>query len=307
MKKICVTGGNGLLGVKLLAEASGKYALVSVDLQNGPLFEFEQMEYVRGDITQRETISNIIADVRPECVIHTAAFTYVDRCESEKESAWKVNVEGAGNVALACRSLNIKMIHLSSDYVFDGEDGPYDENAKPHPISYYGRTKWESEREVSRILDDIVIARTTVLYGYFPGVRPNFVTWMIDQLSSGKSVSVVNDQFGTPTLADDLARALLMLFEKDKRGVYNTVGSEWIGRFEFAKKIATVFDLNPDLIKETTSDHFHQPAPRPLNGGLKIDKIYRETGFLFSSVYDGLKIVKQQMAEKDSFYKKVNI
>jgi dTDP-4-dehydrorhamnose reductase len=124
MEKICVTGGNGLLGVKLLAEVSGKYALVSVDLQNDPLFEFEQMEYIRGDITQREAISDIITDVRPDCVIHTAAFTYVDRCESEKGTAWKVNVEGARNVALACRSLNIKMIHISSDYVFDGKNGP---------------------------------------------------------------------------------------------------------------------------------------------------------------------------------------
>ena len=304
MKKICVTGGNGLLGVKLLAEASGKYALVSVDLQKDPLFEFEQMEYIRGDITQCEAISSIISDVRPDCVINTAAFTYVDRCESEKESAWKVNVEGAGNVALACRSLNIKMIHLSSDYVFDGKNGPYDEDAELRPISTYGQTKWESEKEVSKILKDFVIARTTVLYGYFPGIRPNFVTWMIDQLSGGKSVSIVNDQFGTPTLADDLARALLVLFEKDKRGVFNTVGSELIGRLEFAQKIATIFDLNPNLIKETTSNHLQQPAPRPLKGGLNIDKIYRETGFMFSSVSDGLKTVKQQMAEKDSFYKK---
>jgi dTDP-4-dehydrorhamnose reductase len=292
MKKICVTGGNGLLGVKLLAEASGKYALVSVDLQNDPLFEFEQMEYIQGDITQRETISDIIMDARPDCVINTAAFTYVDRCESEKETAWKVNVEGARNVALACRSLNIKMIHISSDYVFDGENGPYDEEAKPHP------------KEVSAIFKNNVIARTTVLYGYFPGIRPNFVTWLIDQLNNGKSVSIVNDQFGTPTLADDLAGALLILFEKDKRGVFNAVGSEWIGRLGFAKKIAEVFGLDANLIRETTSDQLQQPAPRPLKGGLKIDKIYRETGFMFSSASEGLQILKRQMTEKDSFYKK---
>ncbi len=304
MKKICVTGGNGLLGVKLLAEASGKYALVSVDLQNDPLFEFEQMEYIQGDITQRETISDIIMDARPDCVINTAAFTYVDRCESEKETAWKVNVEGARNVALACRSLNIKLIHISSDYVFDGENGPYDEEAKPHPISTYGRTKWESEKEVSSIFKNNVIARTTVLYGYFPGIRPNFVTWLIDQLNNGESVSIVNDQFGTPTLADDLAGALLILFEKDKRGVFNAVGSEWIGRLGFAKKIAEVFGLDANLIRETTSDQLQQPAPRPLKGGLKIDKIYRETGFMFSSVSEGLQTLKRQMTEKDSFYKK---
>lgn len=304
MKKICVTGGNGLLGVKLLAEASGKYALVSVDLQNDPLFEFEQMEYIQGDITQRETISDIIMDARPDCVINTAAFTYVDRCESEKETAWKVNVEGARNVALACRSLNIKLIHISSDYVFDGENGPYDEEVKPHPISTYGRTKWESEKEVSSIFKNNVIARTTVLYGYFPGIRPNFVTWLIDQLNNGESVSIVNDQFGTPTLADDLAGALLILFEKDKRGVFNAVGSEWIGRLGFAKKIAEVFGLDANLIRETTSDQLQQPAPRPLKGGLKIDKIYRETGFMFSSVSEGLQTLKRQMTEKDSFYKK---
>jgi len=304
MKTICVTGGNGLLGVKLLAEASGKYALVSVDLQKGPLFEFEQMEYVQGDIAQSEEISDIISGIRPDCVINTAAFTYVDRCESEKDSAWKVNVEGAMNVAQACRSLNIKMIHLSSDYVFDGENGPYDEESKPRPISYYGLTKWESEKEVAKILDDFIIARTTVLYGYFPGIRPNFVTWMIDQLRNGKSVSIVNDQFGTPTLADDLASALLILFEKDKRGVFNTVGNELISRLEFAKKIASIFDLDSNLINETTSERLQQPALRPLKGGLKIDKIKRETGFMFSSVSEGLETIKGQMAKKDSFYKK---
>jgi dTDP-4-dehydrorhamnose reductase len=262
------------------------------------------MEYIRGDITQQEAISDILTDARPDCVINTAAFTHVDRCETEKDVAWKVNVEGARHVALACRFLGIKMIHVSSDYVFDGEDGPYEEGAAPHPISTYGRTKWESEKAVSAILDDLVIARTTVLYGYFPGVRPNFVTWLIDQLASGKSVSIVNDQFGTPTLADDLSRALFLLFGKDKRGVFNTAGSEWIGRLEFAREIAQIFNLDAGLIRETTSDQLKQPAPRPLKGGLKIDKIYRETGFRFSSAAEGLQKLKQQMAKKDSFNKK---
>ena len=298
MEKICVTGGNGLLGIKLLAEGSGKYSLVSIDVQTNPLAEFNNMKYIQGDITDQEGILSILLDEKPDCIINTAAFTHVDRCESQKDEAWNVNVDGARNVALACQSLGIKMIHLSSDYVFDGRDGPYDENAEPNPISFYGKTKWESEKEVSKILSDIVIARTTVLYGFFPGIRKNFVTWLIDELRNQNRISIVADQYGTPTLADDLAQALLVLFEKGKQGIYNTVGSEWINRFNFAQKVAEVFELNSKLIQETTSNQLKQPALRPLKGGLKIDKIRLETGFEFSSVSEGLEVIKQQIIDK---------
>ncbi len=295
MRKICITGGNGLLGSKLLAEARNKYSLVSIDLQESSLAQCGKLEYIQGDITDREEIIKQISRVHPDCVIHTAAFTNVDGCEKEKDKAWEVNVLGAENVALVCRDLKIKMIHISTDYVFDGKNGPYSETDEPHPIGFYGKTKLESEKRISEIVEDFVIARTMVLYGYFPGVRMNFVTWLIGKLRDGERVNIVTDQYGTPTLADDLARALIVLFEKGGQGLYNTAGSELISRYDFALRVAEIFDLDSSLIKKATSGHLKQPAPRPLQSGLRIDKIHTEMGVSFSSIREGLFIMKEQM------------
>ena len=291
MKKICVTGGNGLLGSKLLTAACRKYRLVSIDLQESPLFQCDDLEYVQGDITDRDVIISQIVQFHPDCVIHTAAFTNVDGCEKEKDKAWKVNVSGAENVALACRDLKIKMIHISTDYVFDGKNGPYSETDRPNPISFYGKTKLESEKRIRETVEDSVIARTMVLYGYFPGVRMNFVTWLINKLRSSEKVNIVTDQYGTPTLADDLARALIILFEKEAQGLYNAAGSELINRYDFALRIAEIFDLDSSLIEKATSDHLKQPAPRPLQSGLLVDKICSEMGVHFSSVREGLSLI----------------
>ena len=295
MKKICVTGGNGLLGTKLLATACKKYRIISIDLQESSLFQCNGLEYIQGDITNRDVIISQIVRARPDCVIHTAAFTNVDGCEKEKDKAWKVNVDGAENIALACRDLKIKMIHISTDYVFDGRNGPYTETDKTNPISFYGKTKLESEKRISDILEDFVITRTMVLYGYSPGVRMNFVTWLIDKLRNKEKVKIVTDQYGTPTLADDLARAVIVLFEKDGRGLYNTAGSELINRYDFALRIAEIFDLDSSLIEKTTSDYLKQPAPRPLRSGLRVDKIRIEMGVDFSPVREGLLKMKKQM------------
>ena len=297
MRTICVTGGNGLLGSKVLSAACGMYRLISIDLRKAPTVWYDNLEYIQGDVTDRKSIYDQIARSRSDCVIHTAAFTDVDGCEKEKEKAWRVNVCGTENVALACKALGAKMIHLSSDYVFDGKDGPYGEDDEPNPISFYGKMKLESERIIRNILENFVIARTMVLYGYSPGVRMNFVTWLIDKLSRGEKVQVVMDQYGTPTLADDLAKILVILFQKDGQGIYHTAGREWISRYNFAQRVAEIFNMDSSLIVKTMSDCLKQQAPRPLMSGLKIDKICQEMGATFQSVKESLFTMKHQMEE----------
>jgi dTDP-4-dehydrorhamnose reductase len=301
LKTILVTGGNGLLGIKVLAEAEGKYRLVSVDLQAGPLFPFSGMEYVRADITDAESFRAAVTAARPDCVIHAAAYTDVDRCELEREACLRVNSTGTENVAMACRSPGIKLIYLSTDYIFDGKRGPYSEEDEPNPVSHYGLTKLEGEAAVIRLLDDYVIARTTVLYGYFPGIRPNFITWLVDKLRKRETVFIVDDQHGTPTLADDLAGMLLALFKKNKRGIYNTVGNECLSRHEFAVRTAGVFGLDATLIQKTTTDRLNQPAARPMRGGLSIRKLNRDTGRSGLSVEEGLRAVRRQMEAGGAF------
>ena len=291
MKTICITGGNGLLGNKLLMLAEEHYSTISIDIHESPTSSYDNMKYIQCSVTEPDQIQQTIINEKPSYVFHAAAFTGVDGCEK----AWLVNVQGTENVARTCRHLGIKMIHVSTDYVFDGSRGPYDENQKPNPISVYGKTKLASEKVIANTLEDYCIVRTMILYGYHPGVRLNFVTWLVDALRHGKSVSIVDDQFGTPTLADDLAKALLRLMEKDKYGVYHAAGSELINRYDFALKIAETFKLDNSLIRRISSEVLKQPAPRPLHSGLKIQKICQELGVSFGSVNEGLEIVKSQM------------
>ncbi len=295
MKTLAVTGGNGLLGMKVLEAAASRFRTVSLDIQEGPAAGSSAGVYARCNVTSEEQVSGVLERTRPDAVIHTAAFTDVDACETRREESRAVNADGARHVAAACRKLGARMAHISTDYVFDGTAGPYTEADEPNPLSHYGRTKLEGERAVAAELPDAVIARTMVLFGFAPGIRENFVTWLVRKLSAGEPVSIVTDQVGHPTLADDLAAAVLLLVERGASGLYHTAGSEWLNRYDFALKTAAVFDLDASLIRPTTSDAFRQPAPRPLRSGLDSGKLRAEFGFTLSSAEEALKIIRGQM------------
>jgi len=305
LKTICVTGGNGLLGNKVLAAAEHDYQLVSIDLAEEPLNQYHHMDYIQADICDLRAMQRIINRFKPSAVIHTAAMTNVDRCESDREMAWQVNVVGAGHVAMASHAAGAKMIHVSTDYVFDGKNGPYSETDEPNPISYYGLTKLEGERAVLDHHDHAAIARTMILYGFVPQIRLNFMTWLIQSLGKGETVRIVTDQYGNPTLADDLAEALILLYKKGRKGIYHTAGSSWLNRYETALAVADVFQLDAKLVRKATTARLKQPAPRPMQGGLICDKLARETGFVFSDLQSGLKKLKEQMLNSSGFDKNV--
>jgi dTDP-4-dehydrorhamnose reductase len=177
---------------------------------------------------------------------------------------------------MACREAGARLVHISTEYVFDGEGGPYGEEDVPNPISFYGRTKLASEKAVQENTADWVIARTTVLFGQAPNVRPSFVAWLVDRLARGETVRVVDDQVGSPTLADNLAQMLLALLDSGRRGLYNTVGDSVLDRHSFAVMAARIFCLDPDLIQRIKTPQLNQPAPRPLMAGLRMDKFKRD-------------------------------
>jgi len=306
MKTVLITGCNGLLGSKLCAAALDRYHIVGLDIHPHALPLLPDIIYHRGDITRPETAEPVFSEYRPWQVIHTAAFTEVDGCERDHDRAWQVNVTGAANMAALCRRYNAGMVHISTDYVFNGENGPYTEEDPPNPISWYGRTKLESETAVRDIMPDAVICRTTVLYGHAPGTRPNFVSWLVSKLDKGESVKIVADQYGSPTLADDLAAAIILLMNRKVSGIFNTVGPDCINRLQFARMIVRAFDLDPSLLGELESSRLMQAASRPSRGGLKTDKIVKSTGFAFSTVADGLRKMRAQM-EKDGWSSPVEI
>lgn len=277
-RKVLVTGGNGLLGTKTvgLLLARGLQP-VSASLEPDCLNRFlGDFPYFQLDITDPRAVGVLMAAVRPEAVIHTAAFTAVDACETQRELSRRVNVDGTANVAAACREVGARLVHLSTEYVFDGESGPYSETDMPNPISYYGFTKLESEKAVRERCSDWAIARTTVLFGEAPNVRPSFVAWLVDRLSKGESVRVVDDQIGSPTLADNLAEMLLAILDSDRQGIYNTVGDSIIDRHSFAVIAAELFGLDPGLIQRIKTSELNQAAPRPLRAGLIMDKFKRD-------------------------------
>ena len=231
----------------------------------------------------------------PDYVINTAAFTNVDKSETEKETAWKVNVNGVENIALYSWTIDAHMIHMSTDYIFDGKRGPYSENDKPNPIGYYGRSKLASENSIRTSGVRFTIIRTNILYGPVKYGRPDFVKWVIDSLKDGNKIRIVTDQIGNPTFIDDLVGAIHKIIEFKKEGIYNIGGAELLSRFDFTKRIAKYFALDENLILPVLTEELNQTAPRPLNSGLITLKAGTELGFKARSIEGTFALIRKEL------------
>ncbi len=301
LRKLLIIGGSGLLGFKCV-EAAKDFEVFAT--YNAREIESEHGEFYRLDKTNRDGVFSLMKKIKPDAVIDTAALHDVNYCETHRDEAHKVNVEGTRNVAEACRKIGAKMIFVSTDYVFDGKKGYYTEEDKPNPLSYYAVTKLEGERAVAAAGTDYAVARTSVIYGWNPGELKglksssgksvNFVIWALGKLQNGEEISIVTDQYSSPTLADNLAEALLALAKTDKTGIYHTAGKGCINRFDFTKKIAKIFELDERLIKPVTTDMFKQVAKRPMRCCLDVSKAERDLKIKFLTPEEGLKKMKKQ-------------
>jgi len=294
-QKVLVIGANGLLGQKLVDTFLNDFEVHGIGRKNKPSLEFDNFNYTVCDITNREQILDLVRTFEPNFIVNSAAYTNVDGCEDEKEECWKINVVGVENLANVAKRFGIHVVHISTDYVFDGVEGNYDEESRPKPLGYYGRTKLASENVLISSGIDCAIVRTMVLYGIGMDLNHNFVTWIIEKLTNGESINIVDDQFGHPTLVDDLAKAILKIVDLKKTGVYNVAGSECMSRFELAQKIAEVFNLNFSLIHPIKTKDLNQKAPRPLNSSFDLNKTLKELGFQLSDVGKGLQTLRQQL------------
>ena len=292
MEKILVIGA-GLLGSRLIEQATGKYEVHGADIDSSlaePGCQFHVL-----DITDKKADNDLILSLRPAAVFHTAAMTNVDQCELEMERALKVNGTATGYIALACAKVNAYLCYISTDYVFGGKKGNYNEKDVPKPISQYGRSKLLGEQEVSCLKErwKWIICRSSILYGAYKK-RFNFVTWEIDELKAGHSISIVRDQTSSQTLADDLADACLQLWRKDARGLYHVAGHEAISRFDFAMKICDVFGLDKGLVKAVTTEELKQKAIRPANSSMDVAKVEGLLGRRMLDIKEGLERMKGQ-------------
>jgi dTDP-4-dehydrorhamnose reductase len=291
--RVLITGCLGLLGQKLVELSPKGTKVFGLDLENVSSPD-DNFTYSQIDMTDKNSLLEIVTLIQPDWIINAAAYTNVDGAETERDLCWKVNVTAVENLITCARKVKSKIVHISTDYIFDGLAGPYDELANPNPVGYYGRSKLAAENAFVSSLVDFAIARTMVLYGKEKNNKLNFVTWLLKKLQASEKVTIVTDQVGNTTLADELAEGCWRICQENFTGIVNVAGREIVDRFTFAKQIAAVFDLDPSLIVPITTKELHQPAPRPLNSGLLVDKAVNELGMDLSDVNGGLLKFKNQ-------------
>jgi dTDP-4-dehydrorhamnose reductase len=297
MKKLLVFGANGLLGQSVIRRFKQDFVVISSSLNKKASFDYTDIPYYQTDLTVRYDVADLMNEVKPDIIINTAAMTDVDLCESEREAAWKVNVKAIENILESCRNLNPVIVQISADYVFDGTNAPYGETDTMNPINYYGRSKMSAENIIKNSSFEYIIARTQVLYGTGNSVRNNFVTWVINALRNNEKISVVNDQRGTPTYVHDLSEGIYKLIQQKEFGLYHISGSDSISRYDFALKIAEIFNLNADLIEEIDSEQLHQAALRPANSSFTQNKFINRTRWQTHGIADGLKLLKAELEQ----------
>jgi len=294
-KKILITGSNGLLGQKLafLFYQSEQYELLLTSKQIQSVYG-KSLPYKKVDITSKQELAIIVKEFAPDVVINAAAMTDVDKCELEKEKAWLANVSSIEHI-VEVTNPSTHIIHFSTDYIFDGREGPYSEAAIPNPISYYGKTKLASENILYGSTRKFTILRTIVLYGTGINVKHNFALWLIQSLQQKKQIRVVTDQLGNPTLVDDLAYACLKVVELQREGLYHIAGKEIVNRYHFAIKLAELFHFDSNLITPIETSELKQNAPRPLRSGLITLKSETQLNLNLSGVEKGLKTLYHQL------------
>jgi dTDP-4-dehydrorhamnose reductase len=229
------------------------------------------------DVTDTQAMEAIFARVQPTVVFLPAALTAVDYCETHRDEAWQINVAAPAAVAQTAAAAEAKLVFYSTEYVFDGLDGPYGEDDPIHPLGVYAESKAEGERAVREGVADHLIIRTTVVYGWDRGSK-NFAMQVWERLSAGEQMRVPMDQIGNPTLVDFLVEATLALVTSGERGVVNVVGRDRVPRTQFAVKLARAFGLDARLIEPVSTAALKQIAPRPLNAGLRTDKLAQLLG-----------------------------
>lgn len=282
-QRILLTGANGLVGQALVERLSAvpEVDLLATGRDPRPRFAGGSCGYTPLDITDAGAVRRLFADFAPGVVINCAAITKVEAGEADRARCWEVNVEAVAALARACKAQGAHLVQLSTDFVFDGTAGPYDERARPNPINFYGRSKWASENAVRAAgLRRWTIVRTALGYGAGQNLsRSNFGLWLTERLQRGETTEVATDQIRTPTYVPDLADGIARAVRLHRTGLYHIAGREVLSVFDFARTLAARFDLDPDLIVPTTTAALHPDAPRPLRTGLLILKAETEIGY----------------------------
>jgi len=293
-----ITGAEGQLGKALQICLTDKFNILSTTRQPTQLAE-NQRNIQKLDITDKENISNVLESFKPDVIINCAAYTNVDGSETNKELAHQVNVEGLRNL-IQLSDINTYLLQISSDYVFDGDNGPYSEDEHTFPVNYYGKTKLEAENILRGTRRKWAIFRPNVLYSSDLFCNGNFFAWIYKSLLKKDSISVVSDQISNPTFNQQFVKAIFQCIIMDFEGILHIGSDDYMSRYEFAMEIAMVFGLDSALITKIDTDSLTQKvksyiAKRPLHSGLVISKIEKELNISSYSTNYNLKLLKSAL------------
>jgi dTDP-4-dehydrorhamnose reductase len=258
------------------------------------------------DIKKEDEVRKLFREIKPDIVINTIALHNVDYCESHEEEAFSVNTKAVGRVVDLCNNLGCRLVHISTDFVFDGNKGTsYSESDSPNPISVYAKSKLEGEQHVRSSATSYSILRPSVVYGWTPletqdsisssGKPINFALWALSKMNKGERIKIVNDQFTSPTLADILAAVALRVAITEKNELYHVSGTSCISRYEFTKKISIMMGYSSNSIEPVQSNSFSQAAKRPINSCLDCQRVQTELKYKLPDVDQSLAIMRSQI------------
>jgi dTDP-4-dehydrorhamnose reductase len=283
---VLIVGASGFVGGELLREFT--------DEAVGTYYHTPRAGLLRLDITDAAAVTELVGRLRPAIIIHPAAQPNVDRCESEVEESYRVNVAGTRNVARAARDVGARFVYFSTDYLFDGTAGPYAPDATPAPLQVYGRHKLEAERAVQETVADHVIVRICGVYGYHPGGK-NFIMGLIAKGRSQERMNVPADQWGTPTFVESLASAVKELAQSRHTGVAHPVGPDYLSRIAFARRAAEILGFPTDFLHPLATAELAQAARRPLRGGVDNRSTQALLRTPLAGIEHGLREVRRRM------------
>lgn len=291
MRKLLVTGANGLLGQNIIKQLANQDKFIVYATARGECrFNLpESVNYVQLDLTSEKQLNEVFDQISPDLVIHAAAMTNVDKCEQEKEACWLINVVATENIIKAVKKTNAYLVNVSTDFVFDGKEGPYSEGDVPNPVSYYGESKLKGEELCKEHGIRHSIVRTIIVYGVVDNMsRSNLVLWTKNSLENKQDIRVINDQFRSPTWAGDLAWACVKLVDLEKEGVYHISGDTTKSIYEWVEEVVEYFELDSKYISPVTSTELNQPAKRPPKTGFDISKAKNDLGYSPKSFKEGI-------------------
>lgn len=295
LPKILVIGGSGLIGSTFIQYGLEKYDIHAT--VNANEIEFNGIPFTKLDlIKERSAIIDLINIFKPEVIIHTAAHSSVDLCETRPELANMLHVDITKDIASVCKKTRSRLVYFSTDWVFGGQlNKKYVEEDMPNPVNHYGKTKLLAEKIVRETSPSNVVLRTAVVYGWHK--RSRFTNWILQSLIEKKVVDPYVDQYNTPTLVDDLVKSMIRIIDMDISGVYHATGKTCINRYKFALLLARTFGLDENLIKPVTAVEKKQDALRPVSSCLDSTKLEKLIGYEFSDISAGVNYIFKKSQE----------